>query len=639
MRFKKLLENPGTQWLYPVAILAVGLLAYTAVLIIGIPSQINLIILSARNSTFLLISLFIGIVLLLYLAFRPSGWIGTFTSFSATLILFATQLSAVWRSSAVPRAGGHYILGGLLPMSDASSYYGSALRLLEGDTFSGSASYRPLSHGVLATLLGLTQQNLQLTLAILVLITAIACFLFAREVQHSHGTVAGVLVLVTVFIFYRPYIGTAMTENLGLALGAAGLAILWRGAINKTINLCLLGIFLLTLALNTRAGAFFILPALLLWGAWSFRGASRFSQRFLIGGVSAILLGFIVNSIVFKATASPNAATNANFSYVLYGLIVGGKWDTVFTDYPELLSLSLAERSQRVYELAFEALRANPFALVIGFIRAWKQFLFDNFVFSFVPSAKVNITLRVLSLVAIVNCYRQRQNPSASLMIAAFIGILLSVPLVPPWDTGTRAYAATIPFFSLFPALGLIFIARKYKWQQLLQVPAHKGFPPVLWIFGIALALLTFAGPIVTKILSRPPQFSEISCLVGTEAVYFRNSPGSSINLVPDSAIKRTNVPNIRLSDFKTGLHKLPSQYAQITQELAHLSPNTTLFQKINLKNGRTVNMIVDSKLIPEDRGIVAACLKRKPIPIVRTNGRVSKSTIYYADSMTLVSR
>ncbi len=109
--------------------------------------------------------------------------------------------------------------------------------------------------------------------------------------------------------------------------------------------------------------------------------------------------------------------------------------------------------------------------------------------------------------------------------------------------------------------------------------------------------------------------------------MYFRNSPGSSINLVPASAIKRTNVPNICLSDFKAGLYKLPSKYAQLTQELAQLSPNTTLFQKINLKNGRTVNMIVNSKLIPEDRGIVAACLKRKHIPIP-TNTRVLNLTI-----------
>ena len=117
MRFKKLLANPGTKWLYPVAILAVGLLAYTAVLIIGIPSQINLI-LSAPNSTFL----FIGIVLLLYLAFCPSGWIGIFTSFSATLGLFAVQLSSVWSSSHGDFIH-HYVIGGLLPMNDAHNYY------------------------------------------------------------------------------------------------------------------------------------------------------------------------------------------------------------------------------------------------------------------------------------------------------------------------------------------------------------------------------------------------------------------------------------------------------------------------------------------------------------------------------------
>ena len=79
--------------------------------------------------------------------------------------------------------------------------------------------------------------------------------------------------------------------------------------------------------------------------------------------------------------------------------------------------------------------------------------------------------------IAIMNCYRQRQNPIGSLMIAALIGILLSIPFVPPWDGGIRIHAATIPVFSLFPALGLTFIAQKCSWQPLLKVPNKKDFP------------------------------------------------------------------------------------------------------------------------------------------------------------------
>ncbi|MEA5511668.1 hypothetical protein VB715_17990 [Crocosphaera sp. UHCC 0190] len=65
------------------------------------------------------------------------------------------------------------MMSGLLTMTDTADYYGSALRLLEGGTFGTVASWRLLAQGVLATFLGLTQQNFQLTIALLVLICAI----------------------------------------------------------------------------------------------------------------------------------------------------------------------------------------------------------------------------------------------------------------------------------------------------------------------------------------------------------------------------------------------------------------------------------------------------------------------------------
>ncbi|NEQ25145.1 MAG: hypothetical protein F6K28_39905 [Microcoleus sp. SIO2G3] len=361
MKFAQLPFNRLQRSLYPVIGVTISLLVYAFVLTLDLPREIGF---SAKNG---LTPVLIAIALLFYPAYRLSGWIGTLASLSLTLILFALPLSALWNSG----ISDGFIIGGLLPTGDAGGYYWEARRLLEVGNMSAWGSRRPLFSGVLATLLGLTQQNLQLTLAILVAITAISCFLAAREVQRSHGTAAGLMVIAILFLFYRRFIGYTMTESLGLALGAVGFAILWRGARQRQISYCLVGVLLLTLALNARAGAFFVLPALILWGSWSFRGTARFSWRFLLGGASVVLLGFILNSILLKVIGSADSMAFSNFSYTLYGLIVGGGWTQVIQDHPELSSMSDTEAAQKIYALAFEALRANPFALVIGSLRAW----------------------------------------------------------------------------------------------------------------------------------------------------------------------------------------------------------------------------------------------------------------------------
>ena len=630
MPFKQL-TTVKSQWLYSIAIIIFGLLAYSSVLLIGIPGKINQLLWD--DSTFL----FIIIAGLLYFAYRPSGWLGRLTSFTATLIVFAVQLAGIWYRGLNE---SNYVMGGLLTMTDTAGYYESALRLLEGKTFSIIGSWRPLSHGVLATLLALTQQNLQISIALLVLITAVACFLLAREVQRSHGLAAGVLVVTILFLFYRKYMGTVSTENLGLALGAIALAILWRGTVHRTINLCLLGIFLLTVALNVRAGAFLILPALILWGTWVFRPRS---VRFLIGGFSVVLLGFILNSLVFKAVSLPNTMSNSNFSYSLYGLLVGGNWQTVFNEHPELADLNDLERSQRVYQLVINILRTNPFSLVRGCVRAWTDFIWNDFVFSFVESTKVNVVLQILSLIALINCYRQRQTPFASFIFASAIGILLSVPFLPPWDAGVRIYAVTIPFFALLPALGLAFLAER-RWRRLVQVPNIKEQPFLLWFFGLTLALLTFGGAITTKILSHPPQFAEISCPAGQEAVYFRYSAGSSLHLVADS-VRKSYVPNIRVSDFR----KMLDQYLEkdprvpeLTKELGRLNPNTVLINKIDLKSGRMLWVIADREILPPENGLVGACGQRTQNAAVKNPRTADKGylqSLFYADSLISVSR
>jgi hypothetical protein len=610
--------------LYPILSITIPLLIYAAVLSVDVPNKVGL------AAWYGFASVVVAIALLLYPAYRLSGWIGTVTSLSLTLILFALPLLGLWNNA----ISAEFTIGGLLPWSDASGYYWDAKQLLEGGTFSEFSSRRPLFPGLLAVLLGLTRQNLQVTLALLVAITAISCYLSAREVQRSHGTAASVLVITILFLFYRRYIGWTSTEHLGLALGAVGFAILWRGAWQRQINYCLLGILLLTLGLNARAGALFILPFIILWGAWSFQRTAHVSWRFLIGGASAVLLGFILNSILLKIIGSPQGMAFSNFSYTLYGLIVGGNWTQVRVDHPELKALGEPELSRRIYALAFEALRAHPLSLVTGSLRAWKQFIVDDYVFSFISNLKANFTLQLLSLLALIGCYRQRREPNASLILIATLGILASVPFAPPWDADTmRVYAATMPFTATLPALGLTFISNKLKDQPLDQVPIPEKSSPYLFIFSIIFAVFVFVAPITTKVFSRPPQFAELSCPDGKEAIYLRISPGAFINLVADNSIQKTHLPDVRLSDFRAGMLVVPTYIEpDILKELTGLSPSNTLINMFNFKDLEKPNwLIAKSTMIAKRRGIVGVCGQWSTSPVPAQYG------FFYADSVQSV--
>jgi hypothetical protein len=625
MRLNSTATKLVQQSLYPLLSFTLPLLLYAGVLVIGVPNEVGF---AARYG---FTTVVIAITLLVYPAYRLPGWIGTLASLSLTLILFALPLLGLWNNA----VSAEFTIGGLLPWSDASDYYSSARRLLEGDTFSVVSSWRPLFSGMLAALLGLTQQNLQVTLAILVAITAISCFFAAHEVQRSHGIAAGLLVITILFLFYRRYIGWVSTENLGLPLGAVGFALLWGGARKRQLNNCLLGILLLTLALNARAGAFFILPAIILWGAWSFRGAARFSWRFLLGGASVVLLGFILNSLLLKIIGVPGGIAFSNFSYTLYGLIVDSDWTQVLVDYPELKDVSEPELSRRVYDLAFEALRGNPRGLVNGSLRAWQQFLFDDYVFSFIPNLKANFFLQILSLIALCSCYQQRREPEASLILMATLGILVSVPFVPPWDADTmRAYAATMPFTAVLPALGLGFIFNNLKWQLLVKVPTQENSSPYLFIFSVIFALFVFIAPIATKVFSRAPQFANISCPKGTDAAYLRISSGALINLVADNSIPKTHLPDVRISDFRNGMGIFPSSIERnIVKELTGLSASNTLINMVNLKDLRKPYwLIAKSNIIPKKSGIFGVCGKWS------TNSVAAEYGFFYADSIKSVA-
>lgn len=602
-----------------VVVLAAPCLAYVITLV-AVPIDLSV----AARSGLSVVVLHLG--LLLYLAFNLPGRTGALAGLAMTLAAFALPLAGLW--SGTVRAGN--AIGGLIPWNDANGYYLNAQRLLEGFSF-GSSNFgsRWLFPGLLASLMGLTGQNLQVTLAILVAITAISCFLLAREVQFSHGTAAGVTTLLLSFLFYQPFSGETMTEALGLAMGAIGLAVLWRGAYRRRIGIVWVGMFLLTLALYARPGALLVLPALIAAGAWAFRGRSWISLPFVIGGVSAVGLGVLVNRGMLQVLA-PDAMAFNNFSYTLYGVAVGGKgWKQAWVDYPQLADVADApELARRIYALAFDKIRADPQPMLRFMWDRWRAYLqpWTTRAYSFfdvrhdIPLIPLHALLYDVAIVGWVACWVRRREPAHAFLAAGALGIVASVPLLT--DGGLRVYAATIPISALLVGVGVSLIIEKVKRCAPSRPPPDTLWPHASVVFGLCLAALVVAGPLVTKALSHRPQLAEAPCPDGQDVAYVRVARGSAIHIVGDSTISQARVPQVRLGDFlSTMVRDAPPRLAE---EISQAGPCTTMLSPLNLKDGSPVYyLLADTRMMPKQPGIIRAC------------GKYSTQTgLFHADSI-----
>ena len=230
-------------------------LALTLVILIPPPASLTSIFYNFSVQVGLLLVIFLG------LAFAKKGILWDTVNLILILVLFSLPLIYKWQTAKFDGV----MFGGLLPWADANGYYTGAQRLMEGSYLTEFATRRPLFTGFFTILLVATRNNLQVSLAILAALNGLATFLAAREIQKAHNAFVAAGFVAICYWYYCAIAGTAMTENLGFCFGTIALAFLIRGIERNKLGKIGYGLFLLTIALSIRAGAFFILPALLLW--------------------------------------------------------------------------------------------------------------------------------------------------------------------------------------------------------------------------------------------------------------------------------------------------------------------------------------------------------------------------------------
>lgn len=598
------------SWIGETAGIVLAVSVFVLILLNRSPSLLRPLSLSARTGFNLTVLL---LFLILYISFRLRGWAGKALSLTMTLALFALALAGLWATGQTQST----VLNGIVPLYDASNYYTDALRLLAGQELSDFSARRPLFTGFLSVLLWLTGHNLMAALGLLTLITAVACYIAAREIQSTYGAEVAIFVLIILFLFYRHHSGTVMSENLGVPLGALGFALMWRGTAQKKPRLFWIGLFITALALNARAGAFFILPLFLLWSGWAFREEGRrFSWRVLIVSAVFVIAAFVANLILVRSLASSTGVPFANFSYTLYGLASGGEsWHYVFERYPELESLPADEQSRIIYRMAFDLIQQEPGRLIQGAFYNWSMLFSDTWysAYSFVGGETrimrnmAQWIVLALCVFGLVRWFRKPGELLMSLVGVSVLGILISVPFLPPTDAyRMRPYAVSMIVFGLLPALGLLFAMERVKIQPTNRPETGSTKPDALLGFTALLVCAALLGPIILNSVGNPPQLASASCAPGLDRISVRFDGGTHFNILREKQPGLDWMPNFHLGRFRQNAHSLPDPNMIAWAE--ELDPRTSVFNTLDYQSFENVLVVAPTAELPAQNEFWQVC-------------------------------
>ena len=507
-----------------------------------------------------------GLILVAYYSsFRLPDHYRILAVCSLTMVLFALTLSYKWTSGYSSNA----IIGGFLPYKDGKNYYYGTNLILSALPLGGTsnASWRPLFPGFMSSLLLLTGRNLKMTMAIIVALSGFSSYLLVRQVDKSLGALPASLYGTFLYIFIQKHIGLATSETFGFTVGCLAFLMLWRVALAPTSLHLLLGLVALLLAVSARAGTFLIFPLLIIWSGLAFRGKGRFSYRWATISLILVLIGFSCLNTAFGRLLGVEADSSfGNFAFVLYGQVRGGTgWHSAIED------LGTSD-TNIVYRASWRFFREHPFSLLIGIIKAYRDFFhpFEGGIFPLRMRGQNDWLGLVTWVCAIALMFkglnlliRSIHLNLSSLLAAGFAGIFLSIPFLPPIDGGPRFYASTMPFFLALPAVA---VCRSYTDKARVESPDEPlSRESVISSLGLIVILtLTLVVPIVTFSSQSSVSRSAPACPEEQVPFVAQFHPQSYLDILPEGQAACGIVPEICLGDFdRNGLVKTADDFYQ----------------------------------------------------------------------------
>jgi hypothetical protein len=497
-------------------------------------------------------------------------------------------LARVWlRSETV-----HMSIAGFFQISDAGGYYDCSRWILDQGRYGSEwCDRRPIYPALLASLSALTGRLWLLTLLTQAVLVAFCIFALVRSSARHFGLAAALASLYLMHVFARENaLLLSMTENGGLIFGALGLAFLLDGAARNGGLVLFVGAGLFSIALATRSGPLFALPALVVWAVLRYRVNLRQDWKMIALIAAGTTMGPALHFVVIGITSGNIENAQSNFAYTLYGLAVGNRtWSAVLTDYPHLIALNDAAAAREIYALAIRAILDKP-ALLMGalsdnFDRFLREPLFE------IPGGRAWSLPNVFWWIGVVALVARRKNPVYSLLGWLNVGAALSAPII-IHDGGARVFAAGFGAQALQAGVGLSFALEAIMRNARIFDAGHSVLAgPGRFEAGLAcLALFLVVMPLtpVRKILPKPSA-PDFSCDPGLRSVVVR--PGyETHHLAVAAEANRWDVLRMRVLAARFN-HRIPdSEWSK--NSFVSLPKPITLFRSWPVNKGRATGEV-----------------------------------------------
>jgi len=533
--------------------------------------------------------------------------------FTVILLFFSMSLAGVWASGKSEPT----MIGGLIPIVDGENYYTDALRWINGGFFSSYSAKRPIFTAFLSTLAKVSGQNIQVMQVLIMFLMTVACYFSFKEIRKIINPFGATLFFVLLFLYSRQYIGCFLSETIGLILGLMGFALLIRQKDDLKHWSFYLAIFLITLALNARAGTFFILPFLLLWILITQKN-QKDKWRKVILSLCCMIFAFLINSLFMRYFGEGENVPFSNFVYILYGLARGGTgWSQIMTDHPELFTLEEFQLTKEIWMITKQLILQQPQDFISGLLKQY-VYLFDisettKSIFSFANpetsslSIIVQCSLYLLGMVGLFSI-KKRNEDFSSLLLFSLIGILLSVPFVPVQDTlFMRAYAVTIPFIIFIPCLGIDLVTRKV----VLKSDQDENSSIEFYVFIVLIFIITLFIPLILHGENKFSSAKNLECEKNQDHLVFSVNKNSSIRIFPENYFFLDWAPNFHKSRFYQNIRIY--SFSDFVDPLSEFNPPFELRVGINLMNYEDIYVVFQGEDFIDNYGVYEICAEKIP--------------------------
>jgi hypothetical protein len=489
---------------------------------------------------------------------QAAGLFGLPIAFGLVILSVSAQWAGMWRPGDFTGAA----VAGLVPFSDANSYFGQAHDVLRDGVFGVLGARRPIAEAFRSTLLAFGGYSYSNMIILQSLLFSAVTFIASVSIARWRGLWAGIAFFAMIFVIGREFISTSLTESLGLIWAIAAVPFFAESLRSRSFWPGIIALLIFAVAMFTRMGSMFTIPAIWLWLVSQF--GSTFRRKFVIliicGGATIGVA--LVNFGVAKLYTRDLGMVGSNFSYVLCGRTIGGLWSDCLTRYKKEIPPEVRNNENRLVKLmytkAYENFINRPSVLFVSLEEGALEFA--SAVPSILTQGYLPIPLRlsdsgrlfqIVVLFGLGMALLRMRRHELLFWLLFWASALLSAGFI-YFDDGRRAMIAIYPMAALFFASGL---KNKHAHPATAPRPALVGTRTALTV--AAFGLVGLIAPAFAHVFLRPSAYLP-STAAGTpnERFVFGGQRVTGVYVEADGAPLRSDVPSMHLSDFTDIVHQ-----------------------------------------------------------------------------------